>query len=586
MNTPMHRVKYTNITKDQIGQRLKAAEAGPTSASELSDVLSGKTLRIVTDNGPALNYQFQSKNRLTLSENNGSKIQAGYGALTIDQGVIFSHMVPGTQKGYNVFVDLEKDLVTVIEVWFSSGMKIGTQAENDIIVEDREVQREVYFGYLDAAGKKPPEERHHRTNRMEGSGLHWKQDTGIETLELYVSVVSVNFIELTRHTDYLGFCSPSDYVLLKSNLFIHNRSEAEFSGVFTMFVADMFSVTQAGVRLGFNERDELEYYMFRGNGEIVGRIARLEPFGEHGRDGIAPTAKTQADPVKGQRQVYRPARTFRHMTDEQVHEAALKSTRTFERVSDMSANNLPFTDKLAGKEFTLRYDRVNPVKHYRFQDMNKLSYREDGETRWQEADYRAYEADRNLFFFAHFLADSKPRVSLPTVVDFDNGLTTCIHSRMGTPYYGNETTYYPLFGVMEMKGINPPQYTRHKLTDELTGQCFSMSWSDTLTSMHLYTSPDTMCWTIFTDDQTRGSQWSSPCVFIKLRPHVYMLSQNEEACNGIQMSMVLNRKIMRSCGCEFSASGARGVELVAVGGLVRHIGKFNVARFYELKSTR
>ncbi|MDR0311632.1 MAG: MoaF N-terminal domain-containing protein, partial [Acidobacteriota bacterium] len=227
MNIPMHRVKYTNITKDQIGQKLKAVEAaGPTSVSELSDVLSGKTFRIVTDKGLTLNYEFRSKNRLTLSENGGAKTETGYGALTIKQGVVFSHMIPGAQKGYNVFVDLETDMVTVIEVWFSGGMKIGTtQAKTDLIVEDREVQREVYFGCLEVAGKKPPETRHHLTNRLESKGLHWTQDNGIETLELYHSVASVNFVELTRHADYLSFCSPADYIALAPNLFIQSRSE-------------------------------------------------------------------------------------------------------------------------------------------------------------------------------------------------------------------------------------------------------------------------------------------------------------------------------------------------------------------------
>jgi len=104
-NIPMHRFKYTNLTKDQIAQKLKAADAGPTSVSALSDALSGKTLKIVTDKGPTLDYTFKGKNQLTLSENGGSRIQAGYGALAIRQGVLFSHMIPGALRGYNIFVD-------------------------------------------------------------------------------------------------------------------------------------------------------------------------------------------------------------------------------------------------------------------------------------------------------------------------------------------------------------------------------------------------------------------------------------------------------------------------------------------------
>jgi len=586
MNEPMHRFKYTNLTKDQISQRLKAADTGPTSASELSDILSGRTFRIVTDKGLTLNYEFNSKNRLTLSENGGAVIQAGYGALTIKQGVIFSHMIPGAQKGYNVFVDLETDLATVFEVWLCSGRKEVTLSNTEVLVEDREVQREIYFGYREVAGKKPPETRHHLTNRIEGKGLYWKQDTGIETLELYASVASVNFVELTRHADYLSYCSPSDYVMLSPNLFIHSRSEAEFSGIYTMHVMDLFTeVKQAGVRLGFNENNELEYYMFRGEGEIVGQLAALEPFDQHGRAAIiAQSSNDPQAPGKGQRLVYRPVRTFPHMTDEQVHEAALKNTSAFgggapDAPQMMALNALPFTDKLAGKEFTLRYDRGGPVRHYMFKEKYKLRYRNDGESMWHDADYRCYEGDENLFWFSHLIIDSKPRASVQVAVDFTNGLTTCINSQMGTPYYGNETTYYATFGVMEAAGISAPQYLRHEFTYDLVGHAISWSYSDQMTSMHLFASPHSMSWTIFNDNQIRAAQWSSPCIMVKLRPGIYIFCQNEEACNGAEMCELFNLKIMRGCGFGFSG-GAQGVNLGLVGALGRHIGKYDIAKFF------
>jgi len=608
MNIPMHRFKYTNIPKDQIGQKLKAVESsGPASASEFSDVLVGKTFRIAADKELTLEYEFKSKNLLTVSENGGSKTETGYGALTIKQGVVFSHLIPGEQKAYNIYVDLETNLVTVFEVWFSSGLRIGGGGPNApaVTVEDREVQRELYFGYLEVAGKNPPEERHHLTNRLEGKGLHWTQDNGIETLELYHSVIAVNFVELTRQMDYLGFCAPADYVSLSPNMFIQSRSECEFSGIYTMYVIDLFTpVKQAGVRLGFNERDELEYYMFRGDGEIVGQLAFLEPFDEHGRNGMNPTAgkapagkapagktppagKAPAAPAKGQRTVYRPVRSFTHMTDEQMHEAAMKSTTAFGGGSNapqiMAVNALPITDKLVGKEFTIRSDRSGPVIHYRVKDQFKLSYRMDGETQWREADYRCYEPDENMFWFSHILLDTKPRASVQVVADFSNGLTTCIHSQMGTPYYGNETTYYAHFGVIEMDGINPPLYVRHEYTYELVGHAFSWSYSDSMTSMHQFCSPHSMTWTIFTDNQTMGMQWSSPCILIKLRPMIYLFCQNEEACNGAEMCELFNLKLMRACGFGYSG-GNNGVSLGQVGALGRHIGKYDIAKFFGPKA--
>jgi hypothetical protein len=103
-----------------------------------------------------------------------------------------------------------------------------------------------------------------------------------------------------------------------------------------------------------------------------------------------------------------------------------------------------------GKEFTLRFDNGGPVRDYRIKEMFKLQYRDHSDNVWRDADYRAYEGDDNLAWFGHMIADSKPRASAMVAVDFTNGLATSIESHMGTPYYGNETSYRAIFGVAEM----------------------------------------------------------------------------------------------------------------------------------------
>ena len=589
MNIPMHRFKYTKLTKEQVAQKLQSTAAGPKCASEFSDALSGKSLKIVTDNGPVLNYVFKDKRKLTLAEGTASPVESGYGALTLKQMIFFSHLIPGTQRGFNVFVDLATNLATVFEIWLCSDKKEVTLSRKEVGLDPREVQRQIYFGYVEAAGKEAPKARHHITNRISGKGLHWTQDNGTETLELYTSVVSSNFVELTRHVDDLGYCAPSDYVLVNDNTFIYSRTECEFSGIFTLFVADLFAETQAGVRLGFNEKDELEYYMFRGTGKVVGQIAYLEPFDDHGKKGMVVQAKTDPQaPGKGQRLVYRPVRDFQYMSDEEMHQAALKSTKAFAGgpmgapQANVTGNNSPFSDILVGKEFTLRYDNGGPVWQYKFTEKFKLQYKEEKETKWHEADYRAYEADEQLAWFAHILEDSKPRASVAIAVDLLNGLTTCIYSHMGTKYYGNETTYRALFGVAEGKGFAAPHYMRHEFTDELVGHAFSWSYSDQMTSMHVYTSPHSMTWTIFTDTQAMGAQWGSPCIFVKLRDGAYIFCQNEEACNGAEMIELINTKISHDCGFNYMG-GAQGVNLGLTGAIGRHIGQFDIKKFYGPK---
>src|SRR5690348_3092475 len=117
---PMHRIGYTKLTKEQIASALHPiAERGPKSVSPLATDFAGESISIVTDDGPALNYQFASNTKLSVAENGGKAVHAGFGALEMDHICLFTHLVPGTQRGYTVVVDRDSKLATVIEHWFS-----------------------------------------------------------------------------------------------------------------------------------------------------------------------------------------------------------------------------------------------------------------------------------------------------------------------------------------------------------------------------------------------------------------------------------------------------------------------------------
>ena len=96
----LHRIRFTKRTEQQIAAKLSGAAAGPACASGFSDALTGKSLNIQTDGGPALRYTFRSRNRLILAEGSAAAVSCGYGALTLGQIALFSHWVPGTQRGY------------------------------------------------------------------------------------------------------------------------------------------------------------------------------------------------------------------------------------------------------------------------------------------------------------------------------------------------------------------------------------------------------------------------------------------------------------------------------------------------------
>lgn len=554
----MHRIAYTQLTVEEIDQKLAAAADGPSSVSALSDKLAGRTLRIVTDNGPTLGYRFDDGRRLELSENDGPAAGVGYGALTLDHVTLFSHMVPGAQRGYNVIVDEDTGLATVFEVWFSG------------FLDNREVQREVYFGYVDSDGEPAPEARHSRTNRVEGKGFYWRQDTGVETLEFYPSTFYSNFVELTRFGGELGFCGPSDYVKINDDLYVYSRTECEFSGTMTLYVMDVNRVEQVGVRLGFDAADALEYYVFRGTGEWLGQIAQFEAFGDVA--GAAPPSDE-----KGARRVYRPMRNDWTMTAAEV--AAVTEASVFPGPSAMAGNKSPVSGFLADRALTLRFDNGKAVD-YRFNDIQTLQWRWEGESAWREERYESWESAPGVIMFGHLLGGEPDHDCLKVVADFDHGLATAIHGTIGTPYIANEAAAETWFGVLETDASTPPRYRRHAFTDELVGRALTWNYSPGLTSMHLYTTPHSLSWIIFGQDGAGGMEWSGPASYVKIRDDLYLAYWLEEACNGTLGTILVNMRTMHDCGIGYSC-GRNGLRLSAIGAHARHAGRFDVARFYR-----
>jgi hypothetical protein len=568
----MHRIRYTKLTPEQIAATLSAV-AGPVSASPLSAALEDTSLRIVLDNGPALGYRFASRNRLSVAEGTAAAVDAGYGALTLDRLVLFSHLVPRTQRGYTVVIDRDTNLATVFEVWFSG------------YEDNREVQRQIYYGYVEQPGSPALSERseskgrHGITNRIEGKGFYWKQDTGVETIEYYPSVMYSNFVELTRFGGELSFCAPSDYVRINDDKYIYSRVEAEFSGTMTTYVLDVNRAEQIGMRLGFDDTDTLEYYLFRGRGEWVGQIAQFEPFGDVGAK-IA-LGNRNVSTAKGGRPVYRPMKTNPILTRPQVDAAIAKNKTIFPEKSAMAGNKGPISSFLAGKELTLRYDNGMAIE-YRFDEIQKLRWRRAGDNAWREERYESWESAPGVIMFGHLLGGAPEHDAFSIVVDFDQALVTCLHATMGTPYIANEAAVKTIFGVVEMKGLTPPKYRRHQYTDELVGRAMTWNYSPGLTSMHLYSTPHSLSWIIFLENGSGGMEWSGPASYVKIRDELYLAYWLEEACNGTLGTILVNLRTMRNCGVDYAA-GPNGLRLSAVGAHARHAGRFNVMKYFAPK---
>lgn len=567
--------KYTPLTAEQIQQKLTPAPT-PTCASPSWDGLIGKTLKIILDNGPVLEYTFE-RDKLTFSEGGGRPIEAPYGAKELEGIILLTHMIPGTVRGYNVVIDSNTNLVTVFEVWFC-----GFEPDN------REVWRHYMLGYVDT-GKPEPEKRHGLTNRIEGLGTHWIDDNGREMLYFFPSVIWSSFVELSNPRGGITITAPSDYIKINDKYYIYSRVEHEYSGTFTLEVIDLFTVRHIGVRLGVDLNDALDYAMYSGCGEITGRCTNLEPLTDYGTE--VPFDEEHRKRlklwVKGSRPTYRPRFMHKDYLKEEVDEIIRKNLRLFKGRSIMtSANTFEPSEYMVGKRFTLRYDN-GLVWEYDILDVSQLKWRLVGESDWHEEVYQGIEPAKDIIVFSHICTGSDPLRNLTQAVDFSNGLATCIDARLGNGRKPWEVGHEAYFGVLDMDGgPTPPVTARHGFTTELVGKAFAWTYGAHMQSIHVYSTPESYSWTIMLPNNTGGFMWSSPCLYVKLREDAYLLSWTEDACNGNQGTIVLNPRIMHDGGFFFGVGDTEGepdVHLTATGAYARPLAGYDLMRFFEQK---
>ncbi len=308
---------------------------------------------------------------------------------------------------------------------------------------------------------------------------------------------------------------------------------------------DLNRLEQVGVRLGFNVDDVLEYYVFRGTGEWLGQIAQFEKFGDISGDPVPPPPGAG----KGARRLYRPFQTLPKMTRAQVDAAVAKRTSVFAPGSMMAGNGAPPTGWLAGKTMTLRYDD-GPVMDYQFDDAETLRWRNPGGA-WTTTRYQAWESAPGVILFGHLLDGAPNHDGHIVVADFDHGLVTCYNGYLNTPYFANEAGVKTLFGVVEMDGVSTPEFLRHNHTEEMLGQVMTWNYGPGLTSMHLYSTPHTVSWIIFTESGAGGLEWSGPGGFVKIRDGIYFIYWLEEACNGTLGAILVNLRTMRDVGADY-----------------------------------
>ncbi|MBR5932191.1 MAG: MoaF N-terminal domain-containing protein [Lachnospiraceae bacterium] len=597
----MYRINYSQLGLEEVKAAVLAG-GGPVSAGELSDWLVTREINIQLDNEgidpPALKYSFQSTDKLTLTENDGEPVECAYGALKLNDYVLFAHMIPETLRGYTVVLDTCTGKAAVEEMWFIDYE--GTIPEKRPLTTDeiaelgffinREVERQLYFGCFTEADRPAAEERFYRSLRLDNKMVKWDDDLGRKRIFTYVTNFFSTMVEIDTPDgeDVLTF--PSDYRQLDDSTFFYSVGEVEYSGRLSVEVIDLFTMKKIGVTIGIDEDDRFEFRLYRADGKYLGQYATFYDFSDYGEVMPVSLAARLKGRGKGYRFTYRTSLLGAAPTEEEINASASK-VALFDRgeSSNMVSNTrMAFSKQVKGKKVMFR-DDAGFFTELDFFETEKLRFR-TAESDWTEAEYRAFELDADLVYLGFHIKDSVPPRGMLFALDFVNGCATCIDAKMGGGADPHDVVPEYHFGYMETEGVPVPRTRRHGFTRELLGRSFTWTYSKEMSSQHIYNSPSSYSWTIFTGGtpgdpgyRTGGFVWSSPCTYIKLRDDVYIMTWVEEKWSGSFSSAAMNLRIMHDCGfvlgCAHEGSGLLFNMLSA---FARDAGKCDLSGIYKL----
>ncbi|MDO5425230.1 MAG: MoaF N-terminal domain-containing protein [Eubacteriales bacterium] len=221
----------------------------------------------------------------------------------------------------------------------------------------------------------------------------------------------------------------------------------------------------------------------------------------------------------------------------------------------------PFTEKLVGKEFTVRLDCGDSFR-YHFSGIHALTWEKNAEGVHEEyAEALELPGEPDIYLVQYYCRKSVPPMAHTLVLDFRSGLATVCIARAGVLAEApREIRREFFFGILEGYADTG---ARHGFTEELVGTAISWTYRDGVTIKHIYTAPKYYTYQM-TDEAGRCWVASNPADYLKIREQVYVFSFLEERQAGTQGFFLINRANLHDVGAFFGIQ-AHGMECCMVG---------------------
>ena len=115
---------YDPLSPETVFQKLDARRCPDGGGESMAGLAFA--LRLEGEYAPAqLDYEFLDAHTLRCTENGGT-FEAPYGAVRLGEVWLFSHLVPGTDRGWHCVLDRRTGAVTAFETWFGVEVATGT----------------------------------------------------------------------------------------------------------------------------------------------------------------------------------------------------------------------------------------------------------------------------------------------------------------------------------------------------------------------------------------------------------------------------------------------------------------------------
>ncbi len=580
----------------------------PSVAKGESEDISGTVFDLVLDDGPIkaphLHYEITGKDSLLYSEDGREPVCCKCAVVTMRDMVLFTHAVPDRMKAYVVMLSRKTGIATVYELWYidyegkdltDSGMEVFACADIDPFI-NREVQRQVYHGYYIQEGRPAPAGRNEITLRLDNRMILWDDDLGRRELVTYATCLFCTIVEPDAPDGGDVLTLPSDVFRISDSLFIHAHCGVEYTGREVVEIIDIMNNRKIGVIYGIDENDRAQFAVYRGSGRMVGQLATFYDFNDKGKE-LPPGIKNRLNlSRKGARVTYRTS-VLAHKLDADLLKEYAQVRHILEAMTNpnpkkqmmSSSEMLDESDLCVGREIKLIFDDGERWE-YRFPEIHTLEYKTSGETEWHREICKPFELDTDLVCLGHYCSGVYPPTCHILFLDFDYGLATGIEASVNGKYDLRDAVPKFHFGIMDTEGVVPHRLKRHGFTKELLGRSFTWTYSDNMSSQHIYNAPHSYSWTIINNagpgapmNRAGGYVWSSPCEYIKLRDDVYVMNWVEERWEGIMGCVGINLRLMHDCGFSFgmSADGV-SVHLGIMGALARNAGSVDLSGVYDI----